>query len=128
MKANPGLSSRFDKILRFEDYQPAELTKIALKMYSDENLRVSSKALEFLSQYFEHMFSYRDKYFGNARAVRNIVSESIKNQNLRLAAQQVKSGTKLSTSTIAFEDVKSFTPDKEGFAFNRKSIGFRRQQ
>ena len=126
MKANPGLSSRFDKVLRFEDYSPTELSEIALKMYQDEGLKVSPKAVEYLNQYFQHMFTYRDKFFGNARAVRNIVTESIKNQNLRLAAQQ-KAGTRVNANAITFEDVKSFVLDKEGLSFSRKAIGFRRE-
>jgi SpoVK/Ycf46/Vps4 family AAA+-type ATPase len=128
MKANPGLSSRFDKVLRFEDYNPADLLEIALKMYRDEGLKISPKAIEFLGQYFQHMFNYRDKFFGNARSVRNVVTESIKNQSLRLAAQHDRTTSRSHTNTIAFEDVKGFTPDKVGLSFGRKGIGFRREQ
>ncbi len=126
MKANPGLSSRFDKILRFEDYAPEELSEIAVKMYHDEGLKVSPKAIEYLNTYFKHIFTYRDKFFGNARAVRNIVTESIKNQNLRLAAQHDKLGSRTNTNVITFEDVKTFTMDKGAFEFSRKAIGFGR--
>jgi hypothetical protein len=91
-----------------------------------KGLKVSPKAVEFLNQYFQQIFACRDKFFGNARAVRNIVTESIKNQNLRLAAQHDKAGSRTNTNVITYEDVKSFTMEKEGFAFSRKSIGFRR--
>jgi len=128
MKANPGLSSRFDKVLRFEDYNPAELLEIALKMYRDEGLKISPKAVDYLGQYFHHMFNYRDKFFGNARSVRNVVTESIKNQSLRLAANHDGSSSRSHTNVIAFEDVKGFTADKEGFKFGRTGIGFRRSQ
>jgi SpoVK/Ycf46/Vps4 family AAA+-type ATPase len=127
LKANPGLSSRFDKILRFEDYSPSELQEIAMKMYQDEGLKVSPKAIDYLNQYFQYIFNFRDKFFGNARTVRNIVTESIKNQNLRLAAQHDKSGGRTNPNVITYEDVKSFSMDtKEGFTFSRKAIGFRR--
>ena len=43
LKANPGLASRFDKILRFEDYTEDELFDIALKMFKDEGYTLHPK-------------------------------------------------------------------------------------
>ena len=83
LKANPGLNSRFDKILSFEDYSPEELLQISIKMFDDEGLKVTSKAQTHLGGYFKYIYTYRDKYFGNARTVRNVVSDAIKYQNLR---------------------------------------------
>jgi AAA lid domain len=126
LKANPGLNSRFDKILSFEDYSPEELLEIALKMFDDEGLKVTSKSEAHLGSYFNYIHKYRDKYFGNARTVRNLVSEAIKYQNLRLASQYEISGNRGNSVQITFDDVKMFTLDKEGgeFVFNKKTIGF----
>ena len=44
LKANPGLSSRFDKTLKFEDYNSLQLTEIGIKMFTDEGYNISSKA------------------------------------------------------------------------------------
>ena len=128
LKANPGLNSRFDKILHFEDYSPAELIEIAGKMFDDQGLKLTSKAKSYLKDYFTFMHQYRDKYFGNARAVRNVVDQAIKNQHLRLAALFERKGTRGNAHQISYDDVKSFSMDKEGqdFVFNRKSIGFKR--
>lgn len=38
LKSNPGLNSRFDRILKFEDYTTQELMDIAIKMFGDQNL------------------------------------------------------------------------------------------
>ena len=85
LKANPGLGSRFDKILRFEDYSPEELLQIALFMFAEDQYMVTEQAREHLGKYMAFLYQFRDKYFGNARTVRQIVLEAIKNQNLRVA-------------------------------------------
>ena len=123
LKANPGLASRFDKILRFEDYAPEELLEIALFMFQQENYRVEEDAREHLGKYMTFLHQFRDKYFGNARAVRQIVLEAIKNQNLRIAAAKLKEEPDIHTITL--DDVATFTFDKDKLnLFVRRGIGF----
>ncbi|NRA51482.1 MAG: AAA family ATPase, partial [Phaeodactylibacter sp.] len=108
LKANPGLNSRFDKILKFEDYKPKELHRIALQMLSEENVVPSPEAEEHLRAYLTFLYEYRDKYFGNARTVRNVVNDAIKNHNLRLAelSPEVRANTPVNLLTL--EDVEPF--------------------
>lgn len=122
LKANPGLSSRFDKTLKFDDYQPAELFDIAEKMFKDKSYKLSPKAAEYLKEYLQWLFKYRDKYFGNARTVRNIVTNIIRHQNLRLS-KQAKSSVR-QTQIISYEDAAELKMNAASFAFNRKGIGF----
>ncbi len=123
MKANPGLSSRFDKILRFEDYEPEELLEIALFMFQQEHFRVEEDAREHLGKYLGFLHQFRDQYFGNARTVRQTVMETIKNQNLRAATLKDISDEALHTITL--DDVASFTFDKDKLQiFQRRGIGF----
>jgi SpoVK/Ycf46/Vps4 family AAA+-type ATPase len=126
MKANPGLSSRFDKVLKFEDYSSHDLMKIALVMFEEQGIVPAPEAEEYLARYFEFLHRYRDKYFGNARTVRQVVIEAIKNQNLRLASLTPDERENLSSNVLNLEDVINFKLDTSSFIFNRQGIGFRR--
>jgi SpoVK/Ycf46/Vps4 family AAA+-type ATPase len=126
MKANPGLRSRFDKILKFEDYEPAQLFEIATLMLKDENIEAAPEAAEHLSNYLTFQYKYRDKYFGNARMVRNVISEAVKNQNLRLATLLAEERTAEKVNELTLADVEMFKLNTEdGAIFIPKQIRFR---
>ncbi len=126
LKANPGLQSRFDKVLKFEDYNPSELNSIALQMFEEEGLTPTDKAKEHLAKYLEYVYEFRDKYFGNARTVRNIVTAAIMNHNLRLSLMPKEDRTDIATKLLTIEDVETFKSDKDDFSFsNKKTIGFK---
>ena len=122
LKANPGLNSRFDKVLKFEDYSPKQLMEIAVNMFDLQNYRLDLNAHDHLAAYLAFLYDHRDKYFGNARTVRNVVSEAIKYQNIRLADAEFVDPA--SDHIITYEDVEKFKLDKSGFIFNKRGIGF----
>ncbi len=125
MKSNPGLSSRFDKILKFEDYSEEELFMIALKMFQDVDLELSEPAETHLKSYLAYLFNSKDRYFGNARLVRSICEEVIRYQNIRLSNLSDQELEKVNLNLIELEDVQSFVPGKDRRdVFNRPRLGF----
>ena len=125
LKANPGLQSRFDKVLKFEDYNPVQMEEIAKKMFRDEGFRVAKKGEMFLHEYFKSIYITRDKYFGNARTIRKIVTEAIKNQNLRLSDLAPGERKKGQANLINYEDLAPIAGMQEEETFRKKTIGYR---
>jgi SpoVK/Ycf46/Vps4 family AAA+-type ATPase len=126
IKSNPGLASRFDKTFRFEDYTADELNEIGLRLFADENYHLSPKAQEHIKNYLHYAHRYRDKYFGNARMVRSVVHEVIKQHHLRLSNTPLHERKPSSNAQITFEDVKFLELSQSNELFNRKRIGFQK--
>ena len=122
LKANPGLRSRFDKVLKFEDYSPEELLSIAMSMIQQSGYRVQNPAKDLLFDQLMDMYDTRNKYFGNAREVRKMVLDVIKNQNLRCAQNEVQG----SDNTIIVDDIKQVIAHSDSDLFTKESIGFKK--
>ncbi len=106
--SNPGLRSRFDKYFFFEDYSAEDMFAIALAIFNKEGVKPDEASAQHLKKYFAFLHEGRDKNFGNARTVRQVVGESVKNQHLRLASMKKEERTKEVMDTIIFDDVKEF--------------------
>ncbi len=124
LESNPGLKSRFDRELHFDDYDATQLNEIGLKMLSGNAIVPNEEAANHLKSYFENIYTQRDSFFGNARTVRKIIEEAIKNQHLRLAKTDPENRTMEMIGTLTLEDVLEFTLIQE-VSVNKKTIGFK---
>lgn len=123
LKANPGLKSRFDRSFQFEDYNPEELTEIALSLFQTHNVQPDEEAELHLKEYLREMVKHDDPYFGNARAVRKVIERTIKNQHLRLAHVPQEKRTEEMIRTLRKEDLAEFSI--ESLKVKEHKIGFR---
>jgi len=123
INSNPGLRSRFDKYFLFEDYTPDEMFIIAMAMFRTEEVVPDVDAATHLKNYFSFLYEKRDEHFGNARMVRQTVSEAVKNQNLRLAAMKKEDRTPDLMATVILDDVKEF--ELKDSEFDRRRLGFK---
>jgi AAA+ superfamily predicted ATPase len=124
IQSNPGLRSRFDKYFFFEDYSADDMFTIAQGLFVKEDVKLEDPAAQHLKDYFSFVHGRRDKHFGNARTVRQVVGETIKNQHLRLASMKKEERTPEIMSAIIHDDVKEFEI-KEMPSVGRPAIGFR---
>jgi len=125
LESNPGLQSRFDRVLEFKDYSNEELFRIAVKMLNTEKLYLEKDAEVYLQSYMKHLVMTRSRYFGNAREVRKLVGEVIRNQNLRMADLPLKGRTPDALKTIILDDVDDFVVKP---IVKRPVMGFKSQK
>jgi SpoVK/Ycf46/Vps4 family AAA+-type ATPase len=124
LESNPGLRSRFDRELHFDDYNASQLFEIALKLFAANSITPNPEAKEHLMKYMDFLHNSRDKYFGNARQVRKVVEESIKKQHLRLAKVDPSERTMDMIQTLELADVTDFILETNS-KNEKPSIGFR---
>jgi S1-C subfamily serine protease/DNA polymerase III delta prime subunit len=82
LASNPGLPSRFTKIVAFNSYEADELVAITHAIAQRDGLRVSADADAALKGFFEQARMAPD--FGNARAARTILERAREAQAARL--------------------------------------------
>ncbi|MFN3940798.1 MAG: AAA family ATPase, partial [Chitinophagales bacterium] len=123
LESNPGLKSRFDKFIHFDDYNTDELFTIAEKLLTDEQLHFSPDAAAHVKNYIQQLTLSRNKFFGNARTMRKMVIDITHKQNIRMASLQAHERKPEMIHTITLDDVKSLTIDVT--ENTKKGIGFK---
>jgi hypothetical protein len=76
LNSNPGMSSRFNKTITFENYSPKELLEILKKMCSEGDYVLSKEAESAVLMAFTEQCEQADETFGNGRYVRNCYEQA----------------------------------------------------
>jgi hypothetical protein len=77
LDSNPGIRSRFTRLMNFQDYSPEELSSIFGGFCKDGGFTLSDGATAKARGIFEEQFIQRDKTFGNARFARNLFEQCL---------------------------------------------------
>ena len=101
IRSNPGLSSRINTRIDFEDYEPNDLGDIFEVMCEQNQYRLSSEARHRLLIGFNHLYEKRDRHFGNGRLVRNTFEDTVRRLADRVAEISELSESLLTSLTAA---------------------------
>ena len=122
VRSNPGLQSRFDVTYALPDYSFEELFTIAQKLLALHDLVLQPEAAQHLSGYLQLAYENRDKFFGNARFVRQTADAIVIKQNLRMAALPRDQRTPEEMRQVSLEDVAQLQQIEKN---KRPTIGFK---
>ena len=103
LKSNPGLESRFNNFIDFEDYKPKDLVEIFKHMCKEKDFIISENLNTSLQEYFNTLYLNRDDSYANARTVRNVFENSIKKQANRVA--MIRNPSKQDLQELIYEDL-----------------------
>jgi len=102
--SNPGLKSRFNTFIEFEDYTKEELLDILIMMCENSDYCLSEKLKEKLIDFFEKELQNKSFNFSNGRLVRNVYDDLVMNHARRIV--NIENITKEDLSIITDLDFK----------------------
>ena len=103
--SNPGLESRFNRYIHFDDYTADELLKIFVFNLEKAQYTITRDAYQAVYDVICQAVAQKDERFGNARYVRNLFERIIQRQADRVAKLHNPSREEL--GTIEKEDINN---------------------
>lgn len=101
LQSNPGLKSRFNEYIHFDDYSEEELFLIFGLLCEQNDFRMDLEAQDTLKSYLNELCNHKQDNFANGREMRNLFDKSKKAHSNRLA----------SLNEISDEDLITFKKD-----------------
>lgn len=100
VNSNPGLKSRFNKYIFFNDYTGKELTKIYNSMCKKQEYVTNDEAAKYVEEYLTRRAKSHEENFANAREARNYLERCIERQATRIVKIKNISDEELRTLTL----------------------------
>lgn len=88
LNANPGMKSRFSKVIEFPDYSAKELSEIFEGFCKENKIEIDSEIRGAVKQHYSAEIARKKDYFGNARDVRTYFEQTLINQANRLSEDE----------------------------------------
>ncbi len=104
LASNPGLKSRFNKFIQFEDYTSEELMDIMDGMVKQQDYCLTEEARKYCADFFEKRRLTAGKDMANARDVRNFIEKAFSYQADRVVG--IPDASVEDLQTITLEDVE----------------------
>ena len=101
--SNPGLKSRFNDFIEFEDYNEKELFEILKKFCEDNDYKLNKNIEEKINIFIRNEINNNKNNFSNARVVRNLFDTLVMNQSRRII--NINNPSKLELELLTEEDI-----------------------
>ena len=98
-ESNPGLKSRFNTFIEFDDYCVEELMAILSKMCTSNDYKISEALFNKISQHLSDVIANKEENFANGRLARNIYEDLVINHARRVSNVKNASREELSLLT-----------------------------
>lgn len=98
ISSNPGLQSRFNHFIEFEDYSLLELMEIFKKRAEEYQYTLSDEFVQKLQLYFQRAIENKGRNFGNARFARNLFEKCLECQANRISLAENDAGLNVLTA------------------------------
>lgn len=103
LNSNPGLRSRFNKFMKFNDYTAEQLLDITKSMAKKQDYILTEEAKKKVLDHFNRIIANKPENFANAREARNYLEKAISKQAGRIVG--IKDIDKETIMVIEAEDL-----------------------
>ncbi|WP_163195346.1 AAA family ATPase [Clostridium thermarum] len=111
MQANPGLKSRINVQINFEDYTEDQLLLIAKKMAGEKYYEMDESAVEAFKEKIRRLMV--DTSFANGRTVRNVVEDAIREKAYRTVVSKASQEELKKLSAVDFGSISQEVKERE---------------